>query len=338
MSVISCLIAKANLGKVSKSAVTKIQQHVDLLKEKLEAGDDVAKELKAAQQALDDGTYNLNVRQQRIIQQAEFIQKVNRHIDAVAATGGDAQDAIRGLFFSDPRTKYNYKQGISEHILPSMQDFKEEAFRKYQSKVHNVLFSLRRNTVTGSFNESLEKEIYDGIWNLERGGPKGTISKAAQEAAQEMHNLSIFGAKEFERLGGAIKARNDFFTGAFTDSNILKTRALNNANFKDEWVNHVMTLGPDVDHINNTLKTNFKSEGQIRTFLKAAFDSYVSGGPIDPTASYIPSMMRSVANARNLPRILMFQTKDATYEYMKAYGPGNLADLLQNSEISSGEG
>jgi hypothetical protein len=330
MSIISCLIAKANLGKVTKSAVDKIQKHVELLQNKLEAGDDVAKELKAAQQALDDGTFNLQRKQQRIVQQAEFIKKWNKHVDAVALTGGTEEDALRGLFYSDPRTKYNYKQGLSENILPSMQDYRNEAFRKYQSKVHNVLNTLKRNTVTGALDESLEKEVFSEIWALERGGPKTTKNKVAQETAKQIHDLSIFGGQEFDRLGGAIKLRNDYFTGAFTDPDILKTRGLSNSNFKDEWVNHVMGLGPDVDHINTTLQTNFKSEGQLRTFLKSAFDSFVAGGPIDPTASYIPAMMRSVANSRNLHRILLFKTPESTLEYMKAYGPGNLGDLIQN--------
>lgn len=330
MSIISCILAKAALGKVTKTDAERIKAHVESLQEQRRATGEVPSELEAAQKALEDGTFILQQKQQKIANQLKFQKSWEAHAKAQADLGFDDVETIKALFYETPHTKYSYKQGVSENVMPSIEAYRAQSYQKYAAKVHDAAVALKRNTVTGSIDSSLEREIFNEIWALEREGVSKTTNKAAKEVAAKINDLAIFANKEYKRLGGSIRGERDFLLGAFADPHNLRVRASKNPDFKNEFIRDLESFGVDVAHFNNTLQTNIQGQAQLRQALDDIYKAMVSGSPLDPTGSYIPAAIKHVATAHNLPRALRFTSKEGTMAFMKKYGQGTLGDLLQN--------
>lgn len=336
MSVISCILAKASLGKVTKNAAEKIKQHVEFLQASVKDGAGSLSELKAAQKALADGTYTLQQKQGNITRSLGAQKTMVTSMEASMATGKTPFESFQALFYGSPKTKHSFRKGVSENIAASAEEFSINAIENYKAKSFNALRKLRRNEVTGGIDQTLDKEVFHGLFELERTGKVSTGSKEARQAAQEVFELGTFGAREYRRLGGSLNIRQDILTGFHTSPDILRSLSAIDAGFEDKFIQHVMKLGVDVDHFNKTFGAKIQTRADLESIVRDVYKSILSGGPIDRSGKLIPANMKHVATANNIPRALRFTTPEASYEFMKTYGSGNMAELLNNYSTMRG--
>jgi hypothetical protein len=321
-------MAKASLGKVNKTEAEKLRKQVESLQENSKNSPDALNELTAAQKAYDDGIFSLTQKQNNLVRNVKTQGKLVQSLEISKASGIADMDSFKALFYSTQHTTNSYKKGVSEKVATPADAYIKNATEKYQSRVYNSVKAMGRDEVTGKMNVTHSREVGEALFNLERGLSTPKVSKEAVEAATEIYEVSKFGSKEYQRLGGTIRSQHDNIMGLRAAPETLRSLAALDANFEETFVTHIMRLGVDVDHINATFGTKISSEAQLKTFLQGSYKAILSGGSIDKAGTLVPKEMKHLAVSNNISRGLRFTSAKSTLEFMEKYGAGNMYDHI----------
>lgn len=337
-SIIECLLAKAALGKVSASSVERIKRHVEGLQEATKQSAEVLDELASAKKAFEDGTFALSQKQRNIVANMQRQEAAIGTMRAATEGGSTPMNSFKGLFYNVQRTANSYKAGVTERVMHPMQTYIKEAQEHYHARMFEVRSSLGRSEITGSMDATLNRETGMELFNLERGLKAGKGSAEAIDNAAKLFETSKFGSKEYKRLGGLMNIEHDNIMGLRVSPEILRRLSVldESGTFDSKFVAEMMQWGVDVDHINRTLRTNLRTDADLKAFLEGSYKAMLSGGPIDKTGALVPKELQGLATANNLHRILRFTSPESTMAFIEKYGAGNMDEHLKAYSVMRG--
>lgn len=324
-SVIACLLAKAEIGKIGIKDAQTIEKEINRLKSSPQ-NNDVLSELDAAKKAHSAAAFQLSQKQLNLTRSAELQARLVTSMEAGKASGVSTPDSFKALFFETQHTANSYKPEVADQLSAPIEAYVKNATNKYEALIYNSISQLQRDPVTGKINATLSREIGESLFALERGLPTPKVSEEAVRASKALLEASQFGAKERIRLGSLVDHPHDNIMGVRSSPTLMRLFAAKIPNFKEKWIAHVMKLGVDVDHLNATFGTSIRNDSELKLLLDGAYKALLSGGPIDKSGTLVPMNLRNIAKANNLHRGLRFKDAKGTMEFINTYGAGNMYD------------
>lgn len=307
MSVITCLMQKAEAGLVSKKTAEKIAGEIDRLKGLMDTGTDVSKELQASQQAFDIITNRL---QQKTRQAAIHLNLVTQG-EKRFKEGVPVEAVLKSFNFTDEANGYRYGY-LGDTALERIQHYQ----RVFTGMAADVLDKLDPKKV-GLFRDvNGQLAIRKDMFALMRGKGERSSDPAVREISEAIFNLTKAGAESFERAGGNITQRKDFMLG----------RSPNSAKIAEKSVGEYVTDGMaafDLDMIREATDGIISTPEQLKYALKKDYQAIISGG-ISDLAEFAPTGAKSVVNSRNHHRIFHFKDAESMQMWQEKYGSDNL--------------
>lgn len=306
-NVIDCLLRKASDGLVSKRTAEKIASLIDDYKAQIAVGDDVGKELAAAKRAFEviENRLAQKVKQQEIhldlVQQGMDRFKSKAPIDVVLSS------------FTHPDEANAYRYGYlgtnaTENVLANQRLFKGMAV--------DVLDGLHPTTILKNGGPKYEREIFEDLYAASRGIGKRSENPQVRATVDGMLNLTTRGGQAFERAGGNITLRKDYFLGRNVNTDkIIKAG-------KENYVRDSVKAY-DLDRVREATAGIINTVDDLKRAAEKDFDAITSGGLSD-LAEYAPPGMKSVVNSRNHHRIFSFKDAESDMFWHEKYGSNNL--------------
>lgn len=306
-NVIDCLLKKASDGLVSKKTAQKIASLIDDYKTQMADGADVGNELIAAQRAFDVIENRLA---QKVKQQEIHMDLVAQGLERFKSKAG-ISNVLHSFSYPDEATAYRYGylgQNASENILANQRIFKGMAV--------DVLDNLHPMTVAKRGGDAYKKSIMEDLYAASRGVGQRSGDPIVRQTVDGMMELTTRGGQAFERAGGNITLRKDYFLGRNVNTDkIIKAG-------KEKFVRDSVNAY-DLDRVREATGGIIRTVDDLRGAAEKDFDAIVSGG-ISDLAEYAPPGMKSVVNSRNHHRIFSFKDADADMLWHKNYGNEDL--------------
>jgi hypothetical protein len=306
-NVIDCLLKKASDGLVSKKTAQKIATLIDEYKSQMAGGDDVGKELIAAQRAFDVIENRLA---QKVKQQEIHLDLVTQGLERFKSKAPIAT-VLQSFSYPDEASAYRYGylgQNASENVLSNQRLFKGMAVE--------VLDGLNPLKMAKKDREPFRKAIMDDLYAASRGVGNRSGDAEVRKIVDGMMELTTRGGQAFERAGGNITLRKDYFLGR--NINTDKIIKAGKENFVRDSVKAY-----DLERVREATGGIIRTLDDLKTAAEKDFDAIVSGG-ISDLAEYAPPGMKSVVNSRNHHRIFSFKDADSDMLWHKNYGNEDL--------------
>lgn len=307
MSVIKCLMQKAEAGLVSKKTAEKIAAEIGDLQTRSSAGSDVAKELEAAQQAFDIITNRLGQKAKQVAIHADLIkQGAARFKDGVPINA-----VLKSFSFTDEANAY--KHG---YLGPAAHERVEYHQRMFTAKAAEVLDKLSP-TRMGLFRDpNSQKAIREDLFALLRGSGKRSDNPEIRAVSDAIQALTTSGAEAFERAGGNITQRKDFMLGrSVATDKVLK---VDQATYVRDSLEAF-----DLDLVRNATDGIINTRDDLVRALQKDYQAITSGGLSD-LSEFAPKGIKSVVNSRNHHRIFHFKDASAMGTWSEKYGNDSL--------------
>lgn len=309
--VIDCLLKKASDGLVSKRTAEKIAGVIDDYKTQMAAGNDVTKELAAAQRAFDviENRLKQKVRQQEI------------HLDLVTK-GADrfksnAPVNVVLQSFSYPSEANAYRYG---YLGPNASETVLAQQRIFKGMAADIFEALSPRNVAKRGGASFEREVVEDLYAASRGIGKRSDDAAVRKITDDMMKLTTVGGEAFERAGGNITLRKDYFLGRNPNTEKIIRAG------KDNYVRDSV-MAYDLERVKEATAGIVRTLDDLKAAVSKDYDSIVSGG-IANLSEYAPPGMKSVVNSRNHHRIFSFKDAESDMMWHEKYGNGNLYEKV----------
>jgi hypothetical protein len=310
-NVIDCLLKKASDGLVSKRTAQKIATLIDDYKVQIAGGDDVGKELAAAQRAFD-------VIENRLAQKVKQ-QEIHMNLLTQASERFKSKAPINVVLesFSYPSEANAYKYG---YLGPSASETVLSNQRIFKGMASDIFEALSPKNVAKRGGASFEREVVEDLYAASRGIGKRSEDAAVRKISDDMLRLTTVGGESFERAGGNITLRKDYFLGRNPNTEkIIKAG-------KDNYVRDSV-MAYDLERVSEATAGIIRTLEDLKRAVSKDYDSIVSGG-ISDLSEYAPPGMKSVVNSRNHHRIFSFKDAESDISWHQKYGNGNLYEKV----------
>lgn len=307
MSVIRCLMQKAEAGLVSKRTAEKIAVEINDLKTRASAGSDVGKELVAAQEAFDIITHRLEQKARQTSIHADLIKKGAERFKE----GVPVEDVLKSFSFTDEANAYRHGY-LGDNALERVNHYQ----RIFTSMAVDVLDKLNPKKVGVFRDPAKQLEIKKDLFALLRNQGSRSSDPAVREIADSIQKLTTAGGEAFERAGGNISLRKDFMLGRSVNTDKVVGRSM------DEYVRDSVKAF-DLDLVRNSTDGLINTHADLVRALQQDYKAIVSGGIAD-LAEFAPKGIKSIVNSRNHHRIFHFKDADSMAEWNAKYGTESL--------------
>lgn len=307
MSVIRCLMQKAEAGLVSKKTAEKIAVEINDLKTRASAGSDVGKELVAAQEAFDLITHRLEQKARQTAIHADLVKKgAERFKDGVPV-----EATLKSFSFTDEANAYRHGY-LGEGAEEKSQHYK----RIFTSMAVDVLDKLNP-TRAGVFRDPAKQlEIKKDLFALLRNQGTRSADPEVRAITDGIQKLTTAGGEAFERAGGNISLRKDFMLGRSVNTEkVIKVDMT-------EYVRDSLKAF-DLDLVRNATDGVINTTDDLVRALQQDYKAVQSGGITD-LAEFAPKGIKSLVNSRNHHRIFHFKDADTMAEWSAKYGQDSL--------------
>ena len=319
-----CLLKKAQLGYVTKQRVQEVQDLVTRLQDDVIAGGGAVDDLAIAQKA--QGILDRRVAQR----QRATALTINKKLEATdlfhsrMRSGMSPLEAAREFIYTEPSAVMKHGgHGTSfDQRFNSYRLLYGSMAAKGLDPIIPKMFGTKAET-------ALSKAVGRDLWALSTGVGERSSDPTVRQSAEALAKLFEQGGKDFGDMGGDIAVRKDFAFGLFSDANKMRNIHRDQNVAQQKWVDDVMNLGLDLDHLRDELPGMGMSEGQVRTLLNKVYDANISGNLVN-IGEFLPKGLQNVSNARRHARLLKFKSYDAWEQYQDKYGQGNLFKITMN--------
>ena len=307
MSVIKCLLQKAEAGLVSRKTADSIIQEIESLKTKAAGGADVTRELEAAQAAFDTISNRLTQKARQTAIHANLVESGAARFKE----GVPADVTMKSFSFDDEANGYRYG-----YLGPSAYERVKHNQRIFTGMAVDILDNLNPKRVGLFRDPKTHYEIKKDMFAALQG--KGTRSDNPDIRAitDQITDLTTKGAQAFERAGGNITLRNDYMLGRSINKN--KILAADKADYIKDSVQAY-----DLEKVKEATGGAIQTPDDLAKAAAKDYDAIASGGIVD-LADFAPPGMKSVVNSRNHHRIFHFKDADTMQMWQDKYGDENL--------------
>lgn len=303
---ISCLLAKAELGRVSKKGIEQVQAIVDNLTA-LRGPQSAADDLRIATSALETLQKRYD---QRVLSEALHMKQVQAIGERISKSTADPFRTLQSFIISDEPTliKHGY-QGLSTH----------EAIRNrtsyYGSKLVDLISDLNKGRPLGT--KVKQVELIEHLYFKTRNAGKESLDPLIRKRADEIVSITKLGGEDYAKLGGRINIRDDFALSSGHDVMVMNKMG------KEAWVKRIYPL---IDL--KPLTDVGLSAGNTDKFLGQVYDNIVTGG-VSTFTDYLPKGLKSVANKRNHHRLIQLKDAQSWMEYHELMGKEDMASVFE---------
>lgn len=318
MSIISCLLKKAELGKITKKTAEDVSFLLNSYKEKIQAGaTDLTSEMEVAEKAFNIVQQRLAQRTRQVTIHADVLEKTLARIDEQYMKGIPLKKIVESMNVGSESSgfKYGYMGENGTEVIQGTQQI-------YESMLTEAFDSLKNKGWFGVFRSSkLNKEVIKDMFAAVRGQGSRSENEAVRTVTDAFKKVSDLGAKDFERAGGSITARSDFILGRHDDVQKLATHGL------EAWladIKPLLSTRAIIDVFPEAADPKI-----LDNFLREVYNYQISGG-LSEIGDYVPKGLRSVVNLRNHHRIIDFKDADSYIKYHEKYGDMNIYGHMQN--------
>ena len=307
MSVIRCLMQKAEAGLVSKRTAEKIAVEINDLKGRAAAGSDVGKELVAAQQAFDVLTHRLTQKARQTAIHADLL----KNGAARFKEGIPVQDVLKSFSFTDEANGYKYG-----YLGDTAQERVNHYQRIFTSMATDVLDQLSPKRAGLFRDPNKQLEIKKDMFALFRNQGNRSSDPEVRAVSDSVQKLTTAGGEAFERAGGNISLRKDFMLGRSVNADkVLKVSM-------DDYVRDSVKAF-DLNLVRDATDGVINTHDDLVRALQQDYKAIVSGG-ISDLAEFAPKGVKSLVNSRNHHRVFHFANADTMSEWNAKYGQDNL--------------
>lgn len=307
MSVIKCLLQKAESGLVSKKTADKIVGEIEDLKKRSAAGSDVGKEIEAAQNAFDIITNRLAQKARQTAIHADLVKRGAERF----REGIPVQDVLKSFSFTDEANAYRHG-----FLGNAAQERVNHYQRIFTSMAVDVLDKLNP-TKMGILRDPEKKlEIYKDLFASLRGTGARSADPEVRSIVDGISKLTTAGGEAFERAGGNITLRKDYMLGRSVIADKVAKTDIN------EYVRDSMKAF-DLDLVRKSTDGIISTPEQLEYALRKDYNAIVSGG-ISDLSEFAPAGIKSVINSRNHHRIFHFKDAESMAEWSAKYGSDSL--------------
>lgn len=307
MSVIKCLMQKAEAGLVSKKTAEKIAAEVSDLKTRIEAGSDVGKELEAAQQAFDIITHRLEQKAKQTAIHASLLKQGSERFQS----GAPVKAVLKSFSFTDEANAYRYG-----YLGPAAHETVLHNQRMFTSMAADVLDNLSPTRMGILRDPGKQLDIRKDMFALFRGEGQRSLDPEVRKVSEGIQKLTTAGADAFDRAGGNITLRKDFMLGRSVNTDKVSKVGI------DEYVQDSLAAF-DLNRVRDATDGVISTQKDLAEALKADYRAVTSGGLSD-LAEFAPAGVKSVVNSRNHHRIFHFKDAESMIAWNDKYGTSNL--------------
>jgi len=315
--ILSCLLKKAELGRISKTLVSEIEQGINELKLKASSPDAVG-ELEAAQFIYQEAQARLKNKIAAATTHADLVTSTASRINEGLSKGMSYEQIVRAMTLGDDADTFKFGSlgnSAREEINAYRNYFKSKALKAFENLMPKGFLNL-------TVDEARQAETIRALFDISKGVKPTTKDALAAEAAQVIDDLHMLGGKMFQDMGGNIT--------------LTKGHALNDRSAPekiaqlgmDEWVTIAKNVY-DRDFLGKAFPAVKADDDAWTRALQDRYKSIVSGGLSD-IGDYVPSGMRSVMNARNHHRLFRFKDAESYIEYHKQFGDLNIFEATKS--------
>ncbi|MBA4259161.1 MAG: hypothetical protein C0446_08350 [Chitinophaga sp.] len=312
-SYIKCLLAKAELGMVTKKSVDKIKSMLDETSESALQGSD----RDVAIQALNTLEDRLLIKAENAVRHANLVNEGAKRL-SLLKTQDDVLPVLRSFGFFDEadNIKYGYMGRSADSSVTAHSNY-------WLAKFNDVFDNLKEDQKWMFFSDQRQKEIIESIFDLTRNTKNKTHSNIeADRLAKIIVDMTQEGAAAARAAGQFVSSRVDHSIGRhpITDKIIKAGRE---SYIEDSF------KATDIARVREATGGLIDTEGKLKAFFGHEWDNLRSGGVLD-VPDFIPKGAKSVVNKRNHPRIIHFKDAQSYLDWHTKYGSTTLLEQLSN--------
>ncbi len=313
MSVIKCLMQKAESGLISKKSAAAITNEITRLQELQGAGANVTKELAAAQQAFDIIQNRLVQRTRQASIHASLVESGLKRFES----GAPVADVLKSFSFTDEAN--GYKHGF---LGPAAEETVQNYQRIFTGMAADVLDKLDPRRLALFRDPASQLEIQKDLFASLRGQGQRSADAEIRAVSDQIQALTKAGAEAFEKAGGNITQRKDFILGR--SPNAQKIIQVS----QEEYIKDSLQAF-DLDAVREATDGAINTEEDLAKALSFDYQAQASGGLVD-IADFAPKGVKSVVNSRNHHRIFHFKDAESYQAWQQKYGEESLYQQVVN--------
>lgn len=306
-TVLSCLIKKAELGRISKGLVKELEVQIDRLKQ-ASPGSNLGSDLEAAQFVHQEAVKRLQNNIRATTVHADLVSSYSDVIDKARAAGIPYKKILRAIALGDDADtfKHGFITRSARETVDAYQDhFKARAGDIFEALQPKGFFKMDRDI---EFDKSVVRELF----NILKGVDDQSGSAAAKATAKAIDELHMEGGALFQQMGGNITLTKGHALGDLSDSSKVSKLG------RDKWV-EVASNVYDREALARVIPEVGTNDAVWKKALVDRYNAIVSGG-ITQMGDYVPEGLRSVVNTRNHHRIFQFKDADSYISYHEQLG------------------
>ena len=319
-TILSCLIKKAELGRISKGLVKELEVQIDKLKQ-ASPGSNLGSDLEAAQFVHQEAVKRLQNNIRATTVHADLVSSYGDIIDNARAAGIPYKKIIRAIALGDDADtfKHGFITRSARETVEAYQDhFKARAGDVFKALEPKGFFKMNRDV---DFDKSAIRELF----NIFEGVDDPAGSAAAKAIAKAIDDLHMEGGNLFQQMGGNITLTKGHALGDLSDP--AKVSKLG----REQWI-EVASKVYNREALARVIPEVATSDSVWKRALSDRYNAIVSGG-ISQMGDYVPEGLRSVVNTRNHHRIFQFKDADSYISYHEQLGTLDLySATLQYAE------
>jgi hypothetical protein len=306
MSAINCLLAKAELGRVSKKAVEQVRELVENLKTQ-SGSKNAVEDLQIATKALE----TLERRyKQRLLGDSLHIKQLETIAPRLANSSASGFRKLQSFILMDEPTmlKHGYQGLSANEAIKARTNY-------YGSQLVDLISDLGPK---GKLSSAVkQEELIEHLYFTTRKSGKESMDPVVRKGVADIVNVTRKGGEDYAKYGGNISIREDFALGSHHDPNVMSKLG------KAQWVSSIAPLLDMAPLLEVGLKPKDTSK-----FLEQVYDNLITGGLVT-FSDYLPTGLKSVANKRNHHRLLQLKDAKSWLEYHKLMGKEDLANQFE---------
>lgn len=306
-TILSCLIKKAQLGRISQGLVKELEVQIDKLKQ-ASPGSNLGSDLEAAQFVYQEAVKRLQNNIRATTVHADLVSSYSDIIDNARAAGIPYKKIIRAIALGDDADtfKHGFITRSARETVEAYQDhFKARAGDIFEALQPKGFFKMDRDV-------EFDKASIRAIFNLLNKVDDPAMDQAPKEVAKALVDLHNEGGELFQQMGGNITLSSSHVLGDMTDPGMAAKAG------RDKWVDVAVNMY-DREFTGLTIPEVLTSDAVWRKSLIDKYNGIVSGG-ITQMGDYVPEGLRSVVNTRNHHRIFRFKDADSYISYHEQFG------------------
>ena len=319
-SYIKCLLAKSELGIVTKKSVEKIKSMLE------EVGaaklDKNQKEL--AEYALQSLEERLVIKAENAVRHANLVNEGAKRLSLIK-TQDDVLPVLSsfGMFDEAHNIKYGFMGKSANTAVEINRNF-------WLAKLDDAFEALKDDQKFMFFDPKTQNQIIASIFDQTRGTSfKGHTNAEADAIAKMIVETTMQGAKAAREAGQFVSTRVDHSIGRHPVRD--KIIAAGKQSYIEDSI-----AATDMKLVSEATGGYIADEKTLAKYFDHEWDNINSGGVID-MPDFIPKGAKSVVNTRNHSRIIHFKDADSYIDWHSKYGTPTLLEQLSNYASTLGK-